>query len=67
MLIPQGDIRVLDDPIAQHLLASTEPARVAYVAKTRIALRAGWVGALDFCRRFPGGLVAAGLTPQDGS
>jgi general stress protein 26 len=32
-LLPQGDVRLLDDPIAQRLLASTELARLAYVAR----------------------------------
>lgn len=30
--LPQGDVRLLDSDIAQSLLASTELARVAYVA-----------------------------------
>lgn len=55
-MIPQGDTRLLNDPIAQHMLAMT-----------RIALRPGWVGVLDFQTRFPGGLVTAGLAPEDGS
>ena len=33
MQIPQGDIRLLEDPTARRLLASTELARVAYLAK----------------------------------
>jgi PPOX class probable F420-dependent enzyme len=33
MMIPQGDTRLLQDPTAQRLLASTELARVAYLAK----------------------------------
>ncbi|MDT4933463.1 MAG: hypothetical protein QOK11_1355 [Pseudonocardiales bacterium] len=33
MLLPQGDIRLLTDPLAQRLLRSTELARVAYLAK----------------------------------
>jgi pyridoxine/pyridoxamine 5'-phosphate oxidase len=33
MFLPQGDTRLLDDPIAQSLLTSTELARVAYTAK----------------------------------
>jgi hypothetical protein len=40
-MIPQGDTRLLNDPIAQHMLA--------------------------FQTRFPGGLVTAGLAPDDGS
>lgn len=31
--LPQGDLRLLDDPIAQRLLASRELARLAYIAK----------------------------------
>ncbi|MER7334249.1 MULTISPECIES: pyridoxamine 5'-phosphate oxidase family protein [unclassified Micromonospora] len=30
--LPQGDVRLLDHPVARRLLASTELARVAYVA-----------------------------------
>jgi Pyridoxamine 5'-phosphate oxidase len=30
--LPQGDVRLLDTPVAQRLLASTELARLAYVA-----------------------------------
>ncbi|SCL72689.1 Pyridoxamine 5'-phosphate oxidase [Micromonospora citrea] len=30
--LPQGDLRLLDHPVARRLLASTELARVAYVA-----------------------------------
>ena len=33
MQIPQGDTRLLEDPTARRLLASTELARVAYLAK----------------------------------
>lgn len=33
MILPQGDTRLLQDPTAQRLLASTELARVAYQAK----------------------------------
>jgi hypothetical protein len=33
MAIPQGDLRLLDDPTAVRLLASTELARIAYIAK----------------------------------
>lgn len=33
MTIPQGDVRLLDDPTAVRLLASTELARLAYIAK----------------------------------
>jgi general stress protein 26 len=33
MLIPQGDTRLLTDPVALDLLASSELARVAYQAK----------------------------------
>lgn len=32
MSLPQGDVRLLTSPVAQRLLASTELARVAYVA-----------------------------------
>lgn len=32
-MIPQGDLRLLDDPTATRLLASTELARLAYTAK----------------------------------
>jgi hypothetical protein len=32
MNLPQGDVRLLDDEVAQRLLASTELARLAYVA-----------------------------------
>ncbi|MET8989444.1 pyridoxamine 5'-phosphate oxidase family protein [Nonomuraea wenchangensis] len=32
MSLPQGDVRLLNSPVAQRLLASTELARVAYVA-----------------------------------
>jgi general stress protein 26 len=31
--LPQGDVRLIDSPTAQDLLASTELARLAYVAK----------------------------------
>jgi general stress protein 26 len=31
--LPQGDLRLLDDPIAQRLLESRELARLAYLAK----------------------------------
>ncbi|MEV4517567.1 pyridoxamine 5'-phosphate oxidase family protein [Dactylosporangium sp. NPDC049525] len=30
--VPQGDVRLLDSPVAQRLLSSTELARIAYVA-----------------------------------
>ncbi|MER5334261.1 hypothetical protein [Micromonospora sp. NPDC002717] len=30
--LPQGDVRLLDHPVARRLLASTELARVAHVA-----------------------------------
>ncbi|GII79626.1 pyridoxamine 5'-phosphate oxidase [Sphaerisporangium rufum] len=30
--LPQGDVRLLDSPVARRLLASTELARLAYVA-----------------------------------
>ncbi|MDN3353496.1 pyridoxamine 5'-phosphate oxidase family protein [Actinomadura sp. DC4] len=30
--LPQGDVRLLEHPVAEHLLASTELARLAYVA-----------------------------------
>lgn len=33
MSLPQGDIRLLDDPAARRLLASTELARLAYIGK----------------------------------
>jgi hypothetical protein len=32
MDIPQGDLRLIADPVAQRLLASTIPARLAYMA-----------------------------------
>jgi nitroimidazol reductase NimA-like FMN-containing flavoprotein (pyridoxamine 5'-phosphate oxidase superfamily) len=32
MSLPQGDVRLLTNPVAQQLLSSTELARVAYVA-----------------------------------
>ena len=31
--LPQGDLRLLDTPVAVHLLASATPARLAYVAE----------------------------------
>lgn len=31
-MIEQGDVKLLDDPVAQRLLASTEYARIAYLA-----------------------------------
>jgi Pyridoxamine 5'-phosphate oxidase len=31
--VPQGDLRLLDTPVAVRLLASTTPARLAYVAE----------------------------------
>jgi hypothetical protein len=31
--LPQGDVRLLDTPVAQRLLASAIPARLAYVAE----------------------------------
>ncbi|MGW1884872.1 pyridoxamine 5'-phosphate oxidase family protein [Streptomyces sp. NPDC001970] len=31
--LPQGDVRLLRSDMARHLLASTEPARFAYVAR----------------------------------
>src|ERR1700733_1105004 len=33
MTLAQGDLALLDDPIAQRLLGSTELARLAYIAK----------------------------------
>lgn len=33
MLTPQGELSLLDDPIAQRLLSSHELARLAYIAK----------------------------------
>ncbi len=32
-MIEQGDLRLLDDPVAQRLLHSTELARLAYVGQ----------------------------------
>lgn len=33
MALPQGDLRLLESDVAQRLLASTIPARVAYIAR----------------------------------
>ncbi len=52
---------------AEQGAANTDQAAQAGAAMTRIALRPGWVGVLDFQTRFPGGLVTAGLAPEDGS
>ena len=43
--LPQGDPRLLDDPIAQELLASTELGRLAYVAAdgTPRVVPVGWI------------------------
>ena len=70
MTLPQGDVRLLDSEPAQRLLASSELARLAYVAArnvaevdrpgtrmARIAVRPEWVGVLDFTTRFPGGVI----------
>jgi PPOX class probable F420-dependent enzyme len=49
MTLAQGDLELLDDPIAQRLLASTELARLAYLAKDGtprvIPMLFGWTGA----------------------
>lgn len=44
-VIPQGDLRLLDDPIARTLLDSTELARLAYVAAdgTPRVVPVGWL------------------------
>ena len=43
--IPQGDIRLLQHPIAQRMLASTELARLAFVGPdgTPRVIPMGWV------------------------
>jgi hypothetical protein len=43
--LPQGDLRLLDDPTAQALLASTELARLAYAAGdgTPRVIPVGWL------------------------
>lgn len=45
MQIPQGDARLLEDPTARRLLASTELARVAYLARDGTP----WVIPMLFC------------------
>jgi hypothetical protein len=60
--LSQGSLDLLGHEAAVRLLASTELARLAYVAgldrpgvrMVRIAVRPGWAGVLDFQTRFPG-------------
>ncbi|HEX7164812.1 MAG TPA: hypothetical protein VF223_26630 [Trebonia sp.] len=56
-MIEQGDLRLLDGPVAQRLLHSTElsiaPLRAAGVSMGRIVLRPNWVGLIDFQARVP--------------
>lgn len=56
--LPQGDVRLLDSPIAQRLLGSAALARFAYVARDGcppplIVVRPTWVSTLDFQTRVP--------------
>ncbi len=73
-MIEQGDPRLLDDPVAQRPLHSTELARLAYMGQdglprlipmlfhgtgTEIMLRPSWVGLLDFQTRVPRPMAGA--------
>lgn len=73
-MIRQGDPRLLDNPVAQRLLHSTELARLAYMGQdglprliptlfhwtgTEIVLRPSWVGLIDFQTRVPRPMAGA--------
>jgi hypothetical protein len=73
MAAPQGDVALLQDPVAQALLNSREPARLAYSwtggsPRVRIALTPEWVSIIDFEQRFPSAiarkLAAASSSPR---
>ncbi|WP_326558956.1 pyridoxamine 5'-phosphate oxidase family protein [Micromonospora sp. NBC_01796] len=63
MSLPQGDVRLLDSPVAQRLLVSTELARVAYVAADGtprvFPMLFHWTGTEVVLSTFGGAKVAA--------
>lgn len=65
MSLPQGDVRLLTSPVAQRLLASTELARVAYVASDGtprvFPMLFHWTGSELVLSTFAGGRKIAAL------
>lgn len=61
--LPQGDLRLLHNPVAQRLLASTELARIAYVASDGtprvLPMLFHWTGTEVVLATFGGAKVAA--------
>lgn len=73
MTLPQGDVGLLDTDLARRLLASTELARLAYVAHDGtprvFPMLFHWAGRRSSSRRSPGSrkIAALGAPPSNGS